>query len=159
MNDSSLAQQGAVRASVDAKSFSAALRKVSAAAARKSIIPVLREVCVRFSNGRCILTGTDLTTWVVTEIPADGDDFAFVFSRSRDVERACRNFDGRIVLERPEAHDPKIWINPIILSCGARSGEFEAYSIEDYPDMPELTGEFLFRANASALLARINRVA
>lgn len=69
-------------ATVDAKAFSEVLKSV-VPVLKTSCIPVLEEVSVRFSDGRCILTATDLNTWIIREIPASGDNFSFVFSRTK----------------------------------------------------------------------------
>ena len=159
MNDILFNSGGVLRATVEAKAFSTAMKKAGAVVPRNSVIPALSGVCVRFADGRCTLTGTDLTTWILTEISADGDDFAFVFSKSRDVERACRYFEGKVTLELSKPNDSPGGIGLVTITCGPRFGEFEVYSIEDYPDTPELAGELLFSTNAAALLERINRVA
>ena len=54
-----------MRATVDAKAFSDALKSTTLVL-KKSAIPSLEEVSVRFSNGRCILAATDLDTWITT---------------------------------------------------------------------------------------------
>lgn len=147
-----------MRATVDAKTFSDALKKVGAVL-KKSVLPVLEEVCVRFADGRCILTATDLNTWIITEFPARGDDFAFVFSRTKDVERVCRYFSGDMTLEIVETGDEKHSYPVVTVSGGSRAGEFDAYPAEDYPKAPEVQGDILFTANAAALLERVNKVA
>lgn len=159
MNDILFSPGSVLRATVDAKAFSATMKKVGAVVPKNSVIPALNGVCVRFTGGRCTLTGTDLTTWILAEIPASGDDFAFVFSKCRDVERACRYFEGDVTLELSKPNDSPSSIGLVTVTCGPRFGEFEAYPIEDYPDTPELAGELLFSTNAAALLERINRVA
>ncbi len=158
-----LERKGVLRATADAKAFSDALKKVSAVL-RNSAIPVLSEVCVRFTGGRCILTGTNLDAWIMSEIPAQGDDFAFVLSKSRDAERACRYFEGTVTLELAESAGPACNGGLVTLSCGSRAGEFETYPAEDYPAAPVLTAEeqaenVPFIANAAALLERIRNVA
>lgn len=146
-----------VQASVDAGDFLSALKKVRAVL-RKSSIPVLEEVFVRFCGGRCILTATDMETWIIAEIPADGDDFAFVFSRTICVENACRYFGGKLTLTMEELGEDKHCRPVVTLSCGSRSGEFDAYPAGDYPDTPEVSGDVVFTANAAALLDRVRRV-
>ena len=141
-----------MRATVDAKAFSDALKNARTLL-RKSVIPLLENVYVQFSGGTCILTGTDLNSWVISKIPAQGDDFAFVFSRTKDVERACRYFDGPLTLEMTEAQE-----DVISLSCGSRTGEFGGYSTEIYPTVPKLEGEVSFRTNVATLLERIEKV-
>lgn len=149
---------GFTRAFVDAKAFSGALKK-TALVLKRSSIPVLEEVCVRFSSGRCILAATDMSTWIITEIPAGGDDFSFVFSRTKDIEKVCRNFSGNISLEMREAADGTHSRFVVTLSNGSRIGEFDVYPAEDYLDIPELDGEVSFRTNAASLLERISKVA
>lgn len=151
-----LSQQKSTRATVDAKMFASALKKV-AAVLKKSCIPALEQVCVRFSNGQCVLTATDLETYLTAQIAASGSDFAFVFSRTRDVERACRYFEGELALELTETGEKPHWLT-VRLSCGPRAAEFDAYSAEDYPDTPNAEGAALFTANAASLLERIKRV-
>lgn len=126
-----------MRATVEAKAFSDALKNAKALL-RKSVIPFLEEVYVQFSGGTCILTGTDLNSWIISELPAQGDDFAFVFSRTKDVERACRYFDGTLTLEMTETQR-----GVISLSCGSRTGEFEIYPAETYPAVPKPKGRSL----------------
>ena len=145
------------QASVDAREFLTALKKTGAVL-RKSSVPVLEEVFVRFCDGRCILTATDMETWIVTEIPAEGDDFSFVFSRTACVENACAYLGGKLTLTMAETGDEKRSHPVVTLSCGSRSGEFDTYPVEDYPDMPKTDGEAAFTADIGALLARINRV-
>lgn len=145
------------QASVDAGEFLAALKKASAVL-KKSSVPVLEELFVRFCGGHCILTATDMETWIVTEIPAKGDNFAFVFSRTACVENACRYFGGKLTLTMAEMGDEKRKYPVVTLSCGSKSGEYDAYPAEDYPDTPETGGGTAFSANAAALLERINRV-
>ena len=67
---------------VDAKAFAEAMNKVSRVL-KKSAIPILEEVAVSIKDDRCALTATDLETWLVAELPAQGDDLSFVFQRTR----------------------------------------------------------------------------
>lgn len=60
-----------MRTIVDAKEFSQALDRLCRLLVRSSI-PALEGIYVRCSNGRCILTATDLTAWLTAEIPAQG---------------------------------------------------------------------------------------
>ena len=78
------------KATIDAKTFSEGLDQVSRAL-QKSSYPALSEVSVRVEDGICILTATDLDTWLIKRIPAQGDDLAFVFSRTRRLQKpaAC----------------------------------------------------------------------
>ena len=140
-----------MRAVVDAKAFSKALGK-------SKYIPALKEAMVRFSGGRCVLTGTDMNTWLTVEIPAQGDDFAFVFYRTANIAKACRRFDEELTLELTETGEGRKRQLRLCMSCGNRVGEFHALFPEEYPTMPELEPEHSFSANASSLMERINRI-
>lgn len=147
-----------MRAVVDAKEFSKALDKVSKAARKSKYIPVLEEVLVQFRNGRCVLTGTDLETWLTAEIPARGDDFAFIFYRTASAVKACRRFDGKLIMELTgisEGRNRQLKLN---MSCGNRVGEFHAFFPEEYPEIPTLEPEYSFQVNASHMMVRINQI-
>ena len=109
-----------MRAVVDAKEFSKALDKVSKAVRKSKFVPILEEVLVRFANGRCVLMGTDLETWLTTEIPAQGDDLAFVFRRTASVVKACRHFDGELAIELTETGEGRKRQLRLCMSCGDR---------------------------------------
>lgn len=145
------------RSTVDAKAFSAALAQVSKVL-KRGTIPVLSEVLVQFSDGRCILTATDLNIWLTTAIPAQGDDFSFVFRRTRDVAKACHLFDGDLTLEVTDTGEGKDRKLTLCMRSGERMGEFHAMVPEDYPERPHFEAEAVFTANAAALLSRVERV-
>ena len=147
-----------MRAVVNAKEFSGALDKVSRAVQKSKFLPVLEEVLVCFTNGRCVLTGTNLETWLTTEIPAQGDDFAFVFHRTASVVRACRHFDGELAIELTETGEGLKRQLRLCMSCGDRVGEFHTFYPVEYPEMPETEPEYSFQANAFLLMERINRI-
>lgn len=143
-----------MRAFMDAKTFSDALGKVSKAL-KKSTVPVLEGVLVRFENGYCTLTGTDFTTWLTVKFPARGEAFAFVFQKPLAVVKACRYFEGEMALEICE--DQLKYPN-VTLACGRRTGTFDAFPEKDYPELPKQGETIPFTANANALLKRIERV-
>lgn len=145
------------KAIVDAREFSQALDQVGKVL-KKSTIPALSEALVRFSGGVCTLTATDLNTWLIKQIPADGDDLAFVFRRTKDVAKACRLFDGELTLELSDTGEGKARRLTLYLRCGNRAGEFEAMAPEDYPDNTPFETEASFTVNAAALLKRVERV-
>ena len=147
-----------MRATVDAKEFSNALDKVGRVLGKSKSIPALEEAMVSFSGRRCVLTGGDLSTWLTAEIPAQGDDFAFVFHRTANVVKACRRLDGELTLELTETGEGRERQLRLCMSCGDRAGEFYAFFPEDYPETPELEPEQSFSANAASLLERISRI-
>lgn len=122
MSDLELAVRS-LRAIVDAQAFSEALKNISLVL-KKSDILILEEASVRFSGGRCILTATDMTTWMIAEIPASGDDFSFIFSRTKKLELVCRRFDGSLTMEWTENTARHDGDGLVRLSCGSRTGEF-----------------------------------
>ena len=147
-----------MRAVVDAKEFSKALDMVSKVLRKSAYVPALEEALVRFTGGRCILTGTDFDTWLTTELPARGDDFSFVFHRTASAAKVCRRFDGELVLELTETGEGRDRQRKLCMSCGSRDGEFRTLLPEDYPEMPELELECSFSANAASLLKRISQI-
>lgn len=142
---------------VDAKTFSNALEQTSKVL-RKMSIPILSEVSVRFSGGACTLTGTDMETWLISNVPADGDDFSFVFRRTKEVERASRLFEGELSLELCGAGEGKERVLTLCMRCGDRAVEFEVMDAEDYPECAPFEAGDSFTVNAADLLRRIGRV-
>lgn len=145
------------KATIDAKAFSEGLDQVSKAL-QKSSYPALSEVSVRIADGACTLTATDLDTWLTKRIPAQGDELSFVFTRTRDVARACRLFDGALVLELEELGSEKDKEWRLLMRCGDRAAQFDAMDPELYPVYPAFEMESSFSVNAAALSARIERV-
>ena len=146
-----------MKATIDAKAFSEGLDQVSKTL-QKSSYPALSEVSVRVEDGVCILTATDLDTWLIKRIPAQGDNLAFVFTRTKDVAKACRLFDGVLELELKvtgsEQH--KEW--SLFMRCGSRAAQFDVMDPEMYPVYPSFEAEWSFSVNAAALYARAERV-
>lgn len=145
------------KATVNAKEFSTALDQVSTAL-RKSSIPVLSEVRVEFSGGHCTLTATDLDTWLLQKIPAEGDDFSLVLSRTKEVAKACRLFDGALELEFIDIGEGRHRSLTLGMHSGGRSVEFEVMSAEGYPECPAIEAQDTFTASAAALLKRVELV-
>lgn len=146
-----------MRAIVDAKEFSQALDKVSKVI-KRSAIPVLGGVLVQVANGRCTLTATDLTTWLIAEIPAQGEDLSFVLLRIKDTARACRHFNGELTLETAESGSGRDRRLLLAMSCGVREAKFHADLPEDYPGQEQGTLMGNFTANAERLLERVEHV-
>lgn len=143
-----------MRTYVDVKAFSEALSNVSRVL-QKSGIPVLEGVLVRFADGLCTLTGTDMTTWLSVRLPARGDDFSFVFQKPQTAVKACRYFDGELIMElRGDEVNP---LN-VTLTCGKRTGEFDVFPARDYPEWPRKKESVVFTVNAANLLERVERV-
>jgi len=144
------------KAIMDAKEFSKALDQVCKIL-RKMAIPILEEVCVRFADGRCTLTATDMETWLTKELPAQGDAFSFVFHHTKDIAKACRHFTGDLVIEVSE-RDAEEHRLRLYIRCGGRTAEFDAWTVGDYPVQPKVEEQMTFQTNAAALLARVERV-
>lgn len=142
-----------MKAVVDAKIFSETLNKVSKLI-KTSSFPVMEGILVQFENGRCVLSSTNLTTWLTMELPAQGDSFAFVLGKPRAVIKACRYFEGDLSLELRQESKSAV----VELACGQRSGTFNAYSAEGHHAQPEQKKGVSFTTNAAALLKRIERV-
>ena len=147
-----------MRAIMDAKEFSEALDKVSLVLKRVKI-PVLNTVRLQFGGGRCVLTATDLETWLTAEIPAQGDSFECAFNRNKDAAKTCRYYDGALTLEVEDSGEKSRRRRNILLSCGPRAAEFEGLPPDEiFPDPPQAEGAAAFTVNAAGLLKRVNRV-
>lgn len=83
---------------VDAAHFHEALGNVLRFAAKRSRLPILEEAQVRFEDGHCVLTCTNLDQWCMSTIPAVGDSFSFVFVGTRKILSACKYFSGELEL-------------------------------------------------------------
>lgn len=147
-----------MRATVDAKEFSAALDKAGTVL-KRSKIPVLETVSLRFGDGNCIMTATDLNTWLSVEIPAQGDAFECAFYRNKDAAKACHFFEGQLSLEIVDSEDGRYKRRQIILSCGSRTAEFEGIPAdEDLFTPPTDETKATFLVNPVALLKRVEHV-
>ena len=147
-----------MKASVDAKTFSAALDKAGAIL-KRAMVPVLETVSLRFGDGKCVMTATDLGSWVSVEIPAQGDSFGCAFLRNKEAAKACRFFEGELSVEIVDSEDGRHKQRRILLSCGSRTAEFEGLPPdEDLLALPADEVKASFLVNAAALLKRVNRV-
>ena len=139
---------------VDAKAFAEAMNKVSRVL-KKSALPILEEIAVSIKDDRCALTATDLETWLVAELPAQGDDMSFVFQRTKDVMKACAHFEGELALTL-DTEDKKNW--KLELHCWQRAATFTVASHEDYPERRIVENDASLRVNAAELFRSIERV-
>ena len=146
-----------MRAKVNAKEFIQALDKVSGLI-RKSAIPALEAVLVRIEGDRCTLTSTNLESWLSMDLPAQGDDFAFLLGRPKETARAFRQFDGELFLEQTETGEGAKRRICLVLSCGPRSAELSPFLPEDFPEQPKWEPRHTFTANVAELYARVERV-
>ena len=142
------------KVTVDARAFADAMSKVSKVP-KKSAIHILEEVAVSIKDDRCALTATDLETWLVAELPAQGDDMSFVFQRTKDVMKACAHFEGELALTL-DTEDKKNW--KLELHCGQRAATFTAASHEDYPECRTVENDASLRVNAAELFCSVERV-
>lgn len=141
-----------MRAVVDSSAFTAAL-KDAARVLGASPIPELSEVRAQFSDGRCVLTATDLTTWLTAELPATGNDFSFLFSNTKNLVKACRYYSGEITFElNGDEKNPSLQI-----SCGDKGGISPVHSDRDYPVFPMVEGDTVI-CDADVLYRRVERI-
>ena len=142
-----------MKAFVDAKAFYDAMEKVSGALHR-SALPMLEQIRVDFEDGVCRLTASDITLWLIAEVPAEGDNFSFVFSNTANAVRACQFFSGRMTAElRGEKKDMRV-----LLSAEGKTGEFPVNSVELWPECPCEPPKQHYILDAPALLDRIKKV-
>ena len=145
---------------VDAARFHEALSNVLCFAAKRSRLPILEEAQVRFEDGHCVLTCTNLDQWCTSTIPAIGDSFSFVFVGTRKILSACKYFSGELELtytvEPTEADpDPE---GQISISDGKRSLKRSTERASDFPEFKERPMDRHYPVNAKTLLERFKRV-
>ena len=146
-----------MRAKIDAKDFVQALERVSGMI-RKSSIPVLNAVLVRFEADRCTLTSTNIDTYLSVDLPAQGDNFAFLLDRPRESARAFRQFEGELAMEQTETGEGDRRRIKLALSCGPRSAELHPFLPDDFPEQQAWEPMHSLNVNAARLYARVERV-
>lgn len=120
----------------------------------KSSISILREIKVEFTGDQCVLSATDLDTWMSVTIPAGGDSFDFVFRNSASIQKVCRHFDGALELELQRRGDESF----LTMRSGTKGGEFPVYDTKDRPVWPELRVRQTYTANAANILKCVKQV-
>ena len=142
-----------MRSSVDAAAFYKAMTALMEVPS-KSSIRVLREIKVAFDANQCVLSATDLNTWMSVTLPASGDSFDFVFRNSANIQKVCRHFDGTLELELQQRGDESF----LTMRSGGKGGEFAVYDTEDCPTWPEFEVKQTYTANAAKILACVKQV-
>ena len=120
----------------------------------KSSIRALREIKVAFDANQCVLSATDLNTWMSVTLPASGDSFDFVFRNSASIQKVCRHFDGALELELQQRGDEAF----LTMRSGGKGGEFAVYDTEDCPTWPEFEAKQSYTANATNILKCVKQV-
>lgn len=120
----------------------------------KSSISVLREIKVAFTGDQCVLSATDLNTWMSVTLPASGDSFDFVFQNSANIQKVCRHYDGALELELQQRGDESF----LTMRSGSKGGEFPVYDTKDCPEWPEIEVKQTHAANAANILACVKQV-
>ena len=120
----------------------------------KSSIEVLREIRAEFTGDRCVLSATDLDTWMSVTITAVGDSFDFLFRNSANIQKVCRHYDGALELELQQCGDESF----LTMRSGSKGGEFPVYDTKDCPVWPKLEVKQTYTANAAKILACVKQV-
>ena len=142
-----------MRSSVDAAAFYKAMTALLDIPT-KSSIRALREIKVAFDANQCVLSATDLNTWMSVTLPASGDSFDFVFRNSASIQKICRHFDGELELELQQRGDESF----LTMRSGGKGGEFPVYDTKDCPVWPEFKVRQTYAANAAKILACVKQV-
>lgn len=116
----------------------------------KSSIEVLREIKAEFTGDQCVLSATDLSTWMSVTIPANGDRFSFLFCNSAGIQKLSRHFEGTLEFE--------LRGQTLTMRSGSRGGEFPVGETKDCPVWPELKAAQQYHANAAKILACVKQV-
>ena len=138
---------------VDAAAFYKAMTALMEVTS-KSSIEVLREIKAEFTGEQCVLSATDLDTWMSVTIPASGDSFSFVFWNSANIQKVCRHYDGTLELELFRRGGRPF----LTMRSGSKGGEFPAYDTQDCPVWPEFEAKQTYTANAAKILACVKQV-
>ena len=141
-----------MKATMDARQFSRALEMASKAINRHSPVPDLEQIRVDAAPGRCRLTATNLKQFLAVELPAEGEEFSFLFYNTPAVLKASKFFDGSLSLDYDEAH------GELVMICGPRSSRIAVNSAEVYPDFPQEAPKDVYYTNAQTLSRRFDRV-
>ena len=139
--------------SVDAAAFYKAMTALMEVTS-KSSIEVLREIKAEFTGEQCVLSATDLDTWMSVTIPASGDSFSFVFWNSANIQKVCRHYDGTLELELFRRGGRPF----LTMRSGSKGGEFPVYDTKDCPVWPEFRVRQTYAANAAKILACVKQV-
>ena len=149
-----------VFARVDAQMFREALGRVYQIAARQATLPILGEALVRFDGSSCTIICTNLNQWCLATLPASGDSFSLVFTKTKSLLTACRHFSGQLELQfssepTDKAPDPD---GQITVSDGTRSLTQRTWRASDFPMLPEADFTERYPIDAEKLLERFKRV-
>ena len=142
-----------MRSSVDAAAFYKAMTALMEVLS-KSSISILREIKVEFTADQCVLSATDLDTWMSVTIPAGGDSFDFVFRNSANIQKVCRHFDGTLELDLQQCGDESF----LTMRSGGKGGEFPVYDTKDCPVWPDFRVRQTYAANAAKILTCVKQV-
>ena len=138
-----------MRSSVDAAAFYKAMTALMDIPA-KSPVKVLQEIKAEFTEHQCVLSATDLDTWMSVTIPADGERFSFLFCNSAGIQKLSRHFEGTLEFD--------LRGQTLAMRSGSRGGEFPVGETKDCPVWPELKAAQQYHANAAKLLACVKQV-
>lgn len=142
-----------MRSSIDAAAFYKAMTALMEVPS-KSSIRVLREIKVTFDANQCVLSATDLNTWMSVTLPASGDSFDFVFRNSANIQKVCRHFDGTLELDLQQCGDESF----LTMRSGGKGGEFPVYDTKDCPVWPDFRVRQTYAANAAKILTCVKQV-
>lgn len=149
-----------VLARVDAQMFREALGRVYQFAAKRSRLPILEESLVCFDGSSCTIICTNLNQWCLATLPASGDSFSLVFTKTKSLLAACRHFSGQMELlfsSEPTDKDPDP-DGQITVSDGTRSLTQRVWRASDFPMLPEVDFTERYPIDAEKLLERFKRV-
>ncbi len=138
-----------MKTTVDAAAFYQAMTALMEIPS-KSTVDILREIKAEFTEHQCVLSATDLSTWMSVTIPANGDRFSFLFCNSAGIQKLSRHFEGTLEFE--------LRGQTLTMRSGSRGGEFPVGETKDCPVWPELKAAQQYHANAAKILACVKQV-
>ena len=138
-----------MKTTVDAAAFYKAMTALMEIPS-KSTVDVLREIKAEFTEHQCVLSATDLDTWMSVTIPADGDRFSFLFCNSAGIQKLSRHFERTLEFE--------LRGQTLTMRSGSRGGEFPIGETKDCPVWPEFEAKQQYTANAASILKCVKQV-
>ncbi len=128
-----------------------AIGNVSKAVSARSTIPALEGIKLKLDESKLELTGYDLEIGITTVIDTESVDFGELIVNSRRFSEMVRNMPSeKVEFEVDENLNMKI-------SGGNAKYHISAISAEEYPVLPEISGESMISLDQHTLKSMINQ--
>ena len=129
---------------------------VARAVSSRSAVQVLAGVLVTAENGRVRLAATDMELSITSSFEAEIEGEGASVVPGRVFVDACRSLpssESEVTIEQASGS------RMVSLSCGAAAYRLNVSTTEDFPRLPELASEGIFKVDREAFLDAAGRVA